>query len=289
MKKKQVPWNKGLKQEFRFCKECGEYKEHTARGLCSSCYRRWRETIGNKIICKICGKTKPHIARGMCGSCYEKWHRENMPNLIICKVCRKLKPHESKGMCGQCYKKNRPKRICKLCGELRPTTRKGICKRCYDVLYFSTKEGRLAKEKYNKSEKCKKYLKKYSQSERGKEVRLKCERSPKGKIRKKKYHQSIKGRLVSRRAGIKRVEREKNIINIFTPTQWKQKVGRAKGFCAICKTYVGKEKLGIDHIYPISVASSDYDKTGIKRSYKINDVQPVCKSCNSSKNNKIIM
>jgi 5-methylcytosine-specific restriction endonuclease McrA len=51
---------------------------------------------------------------------------------------------------------------------------------------------------------------------------------------------------------------------------------------------VGINKLTIDHIFPVSKASQDYKITGRKRIYTINDVQPLCASCNKSKRDKIL-
>ena len=56
----------------------------------------------------------------------------------------------------------------------------------------------------------------------------------------------------------------------------------------MCESSVRIDKLTLDHIYPVSKALKDYNKTQIKRVYTINDVQPLCKRCNCSKNNKIL-
>lgn len=68
-------------------------------------------------------------------------------------------------------------------------------------------------------------------------------------------------------------------------------IGMLLGVCPGFKTqphYVGIDKLTLDHTYPVSMASKDYELTGDKRVYTINDVQPLCQCCNSSKHNKII-
>jgi 5-methylcytosine-specific restriction endonuclease McrA len=61
----------------------------------------------------------------------------------------------------------------------------------------------------------------------------------------------------------------------------KRKLEDSGGICCMCKKYVGKEKLTLDHIFPISKASPG-------RIYTINDIQPLCSTCNSKKHNKII-
>ena len=70
------------------CKNCGEQKEHQAKGLCFNCYRKisWKQKLVN---CKRCGRPLPMHAKGLCGGCYnfvfksdnnkawnyKKWHR----------------------------------------------------------------------------------------------------------------------------------------------------------------------------------------------------------------------
>jgi ribosomal protein L37E len=51
------------------CKNCGREKEHEARGLCYSCYRKifWKPKI---IVCKRCKKEMPHHSKGLCAGCY---------------------------------------------------------------------------------------------------------------------------------------------------------------------------------------------------------------------------
>jgi len=82
----------------KICKNCGEFKEIEAKGMCKKCYmgkwylenqeevkatqRKWRrEHHGDKdrqIICKGCGELKEHHARGLCSNCYhKKWRLEN--------------------------------------------------------------------------------------------------------------------------------------------------------------------------------------------------------------------
>ena len=78
-----------------------------------------------------------------------------------------------------------------------------------------------------------------------------------------------------------------NIIENFTYEEWLQKLAQSKGFCLRCGEEVGIMELSIDHIYPISKAHKDYLKTGIKRIYNINDVQPLCLTCNIVKGGRI--
>ena len=52
------------------------------------------------------------------------------------------------------------------------------------------------------------------------------------------------------------------------------------GICPECNSFIGIENLTLDHIIPIS-------KVPVGFIYTINDVQPLCKGCNSSKGNKL--
>ena len=53
------------------------------------------------------------------------------------------------------------------------------------------------------------------------------------------------------------------------------------GICQLCKKYVGDENLTLDYIIPISKAPKGFI-------YAINDVQPLCKTCNSSKGTRLM-
>ena len=51
------------------CKQCGELKDHKAKGLCEYCYKKylWKP---KQIICKRCGREMPSQAKGLCRGCY---------------------------------------------------------------------------------------------------------------------------------------------------------------------------------------------------------------------------
>jgi hypothetical protein len=69
----------------------------------------------------------------------------------------------------------------------------------------------------------------------------------------------------------------KNIVEIFTENEWVAKKNATNGICPSCNTFVGIEKLTLDHIFPVSKAEEG-------RIYTIDDVQPLCKPCNARKN-----
>jgi len=109
--------------------------------------------------------------------------------------------------------------------------------------------------------------------------------SKKEKYRKQKeYLNTIKGRFLKRLKDRKRTFIKKNcIIEVYTEKEWVKKLRKTKGVCPQCKRFVGIKKLEKDHIYPIVRAGEDYFEGNIKRIYGINDIQPLCKSCNCKK------
>jgi len=73
--------------------------------------------------------------------------------------------------------------------------------------------------------------------------------------------------------------REQNITHDWTYKQESEKLNNTKGICKLCNKYVGIENLTLDHIIPIS-------KVPNGAVYSINDIQFICKSCNSHKHAK---
>ena len=72
-----------------------------------------------------------------------------------------------------------------------------------------------------------------------------------------------------------RYAREKGAVGSHTLQEWEELKNKHNNKCAIC----GKEaKLTKDHIIPLSKGGSNY----------ISNIQPLCRNCNSKKNNKII-
>ena len=74
--------------------------------------------------------------------------------------------------------------------------------------------------------------------------------------------------------------RRNNVVHAFTQAEWHAKLHATGGYCPICNQHIGLQKLTLDHIIPISKAERG-------RVYTIDDVQPLCYSCNSSKGGRI--
>lgn len=152
---------------------------------------------------------------------------------------------------------------CIQCGTTKiPHHAKGFCQNCYTRKRFSKEYQRT----YNKSVGAKKAQHKYRQSTKGKKAFDKINY---------KYRHSLKGKESAR---LKR-RREKAIIkkvNFWTPqmtVEWKVIVQTTEGYCPVCGVEVEIERMTMDHIIPLS-------KGGI---HHINNVQPMCRSCNSAK------
>lgn len=201
-----------------------------------------------------------------------------------------------------------------------------ICKKMFDENIYnqkccSTECSKVKNRQYDKIRKQEdKYLS-YIHSSHYKELQKKYSSSIKGKQRLKEYINSFEYKLkkriwqknyrssdkyllwnqteVAKRnkriSRINRRARKNNIVEIFTLKQWQIKLDATKGICpginGKClneNSTVGLDKLEQDHIYPISKANDNFLKTGIKRIYSIDDVQPLCHKCNASKRDKII-
>ena len=87
------------------------------------------------------------------------------------------------------------------------------------------------------------------------------------------------GKLVMNRKREKRRAKKYLLTESYSTIDWLKKLDSTNGICPGCNNFVGKEKLELDHIIPISKAQKGFN-------YTINDIQPLCKSCNSSKGDK---
>ena len=81
-------------------------------------------------------------------------------------------------------------------------------------------------------------------------------------------------------ADAKRRYREKRILHKFTKEEWEKKVKLTHGICQSCGLPYDKGYgLSLDHEPPLSLVPFGFV-------YTIDNVFPMCKSCNSSKGNK---
>lgn len=127
------------------CKECGEEKEHEAKGLCKRCYKKQHKPP--LIICKRCNKKKKHHGKGFCSGCYKRPY-------VVCKECGEEKEHEAFNLCRKCYNKQRnrncydkqhkrPYVVCKKCRKEEEHHALNLCRKCYDLKYQQSEKGRF--------------------------------------------------------------------------------------------------------------------------------------------------
>ena len=87
--------------------------------------------------------------------------------------------------------------------------------------------------------------------------------------------------LLNRKLSLKRRAKLHEVIHDFSYEEWESKKEATKGICPSCNKFVGVNKITLDHIMPVSKAPNGLI-------YTIKDITPLCRMCNSSKNNKII-
>lgn len=104
----------------------------------------------------------------------------------------------------------------------------------------------------------------FSKTEKGKEINL---------IAKRKYRKTEKG--IEKTRELKYLRRNENAGKLDL-VAWKIKLEELNHKCQICGTM---ERITIDHIIPLTKGGTNY----------IDNLQPLCLSCNSSKGNKIII
>lgn len=138
----------------------------------------------------------------------------------------------------------------------------------------------------------KKYQKEYRQQHKDRQNEYHREYRQEHKKKKieedKKYRQKHPGRLreyrkTHREQGNKSSRKYKatkmkaNFWELWMDVVWQQKLIETNGYCPLCHKFIGIDKLTMDHIIPLN-------KGGLHR---IDNVQPLCISCNCSKQDKI--
>lgn len=283
-------------------KEFEPSKNHPHQQTCSKkCCSRWHYLRNKKKYnkpkknyverkCHYCGKKykpKSFIQKYCSNKCsklaFNKKRKKHILKKKLCKHCRKLflpdKRHPQAKFCSEkCnkaynfqikYKKYKlgwvTIKYCKECGKKivfdksKPMNTELIRNYCSNKCRGSASHKRF---KYNSPKKYKEKIKRRRQTEIYK----------------------IRHRLDAK----KRNAMKKGSLHKFSLKQWTEKLERTKGICPMCKKFVGVKNLELDHIFPLSKAYKDYQKTGKKKSYEIRDIQPLCRKCNNKKADKII-
>lgn len=99
----------------------------------------------------------------------------------------------------------------------------------------------------------------------------------------KEWKKTPAGKLNKKIQKFKRRRKERDIIHKFTVKEWDDKVKKTRNLCPVCeKPYDNnKHQLTLDHIFPISKAPKGFI-------YTIEDVEPMCLSCNSKKGSIVL-
>jgi len=211
---------------------------------------------------------------------------------------------------------------CSKCKEVKPIIEFGVrntgkyrsqcklCERAYEKTYRQSRKGKAYRKAYRQSDKCKACDKEYKQSSKYKAYQQTQEykdnfnaymkiyrQSPKYKIWEKAhrqsekykdyhrsyeqsevyktYRQSPKRKATNARQGHKRRTLMKSLLCDLTAEQWEEIKASQDYRCAMC----GEIKpLARDHIFPLSKGGA----------FTKSNIQGLCRSCNSSKSNKII-
>lgn len=94
------------------------------------------------------------------------------------------------------------------------------------------------------------------------------------RARMQRWRKTEKGRLYGSHARNVRYSLEKGAIGSHSYREWCVILSKVKGVCPMCKR--NGLKLSKDHIIPLSMGGTNY----------LNNIQPLCRSCNSCKGGK---
>ena len=171
---------------------------------------------------------------------------------------------------------------CKKEAKLYYEKNKDIIKRKNNI-YQRTEKGReshnKSNRKYGLSDKGKMCQHKYTTSNKGKKALKRWKESKKGIDYRNKLKESGQIALYDKQKEAKR--RNKNIKHIFSNNEWNEKVNSCNNICPLCNMKFNERGgLTLDHIIPISKVSENCQ-------YTIDDVQPLCRICNSMKHDHI--
>lgn len=126
--------------------------------------------------------------------------------------------------------------------------------------YEASESTKIKRRAYQKSDKYKTYLKTDARREIDRISRKKYKQSPHGKLRGKVDHYKRKARLFGGGGS-------------FTSEEFLNLIKLANYSCPCCLEKIPTDKFSVDHIIPISKGGNSY----------INNIQPLCRNCNSSK------
>ena len=183
-------------------------------------------------------------------------------------------------------------KTCSKCQEEQPISEfyknkrnvDGLCCQCKvcDQAYRQGEKGKVVQQHYRQSEKGKAADRRYRQSDGGKValqvVNEHYQQSPKGEATQKRYHQSNRGKVADRRACRQRRVRKAGCVGSHTREEFLDLCKLYDFRCLRCGDQFPIKELIEDHIIPIGPGVSD----------NIDNIQPLCRPCNSRKGRRTI-
>lgn len=115
----------------------------------------------------------------------------------------------------------------------------------------------------------------YNRNRRKKGIRYPSD-SPENKRIRSAVYRKRHPEIIKHKSRIDYLKR-KNITGSFSVIEWNNLIQKQNYTCNICKRVEPEIKLTVDHIIPISRGGDGY----------INNIQGLCRSCNSRKKNHI--
>lgn len=192
-------------------------------------------------------------------------------NKVFCN--RKCKQHFHNVTYWRRAKKPYELKICKGCGIAFTPSKRSFqifcTRKCKDSFQGKTKKGKKSRSAWQKSEK-------------GKECHQKRRRSPEGiaysKAYREVYWKTEHGRRIILDGNRRRRLRELNAEGWHTRDQFISMVEMVNFTCVCCYGFFDMKDLTEDHIVPLTKGGTDY----------IENIQPLCRPCNSKKKDKAI-
>lgn len=266
------------------CPKCRQTRKLYLRGLCETCYKRIRRNTNKNLgVCTSCGKRKS-ICSGLCTGC-----RNGTSRMVVCDICQNRKPYFAKNMCASCYKshwnRNSPQEKCGFCDRMRTPhmrtddgkalciscyahQRKTICPDCGIEHRGTSKFCHICYDHYRLHKVC----------SICKEVGSLAITEPPTCYSCYRLEYNRRPENVARQAVYTAKRRTQNKSGDFTRQKWLELMKAWGWTCAYCGVQLAKGSRSIDHMIPISKAGKN----------DCDNMIPCCRSCNSSKNNKLL-
>jgi 5-methylcytosine-specific restriction endonuclease McrA len=206
----------------------------------------------------------------------EFWNRKESPDGLYprCKSClRKYRANPEVKQRESTYSKTEKRKSTRKSRRNKPENKKK--EQDYAKEYNSRPEVKDRRKKQRKTDTRKSYEEEYRKTDARKQSLKKYNSSDKRAETNKKYLASDKGKRNIKKYVAKRMALRHSAEGSYTQDEWEALCVRYDYKCLSCRK---KKPLTVDHIKPLSKGGTNY----------IDNIQPLCKPCNSSKGNKTI-